>query len=42
LKDRFIEAGLPHCSPHGLRKALMRRMAEMGYRGRDRFGVWPH
>jgi integrase len=30
MKKRFVEAGLPYCSPHGLRKAFMRRMAETG------------
>jgi integrase len=30
LKDRCKEAGLPHCSAHGLRKAFLRRMAEAG------------
>lgn len=30
FKKRCVEAGLPHCSAHGLRKAAARRMAEMG------------
>jgi integrase len=30
FRDRCNEAGLPHCSAHGLRKALLRRMAEAG------------
>lgn len=30
LRDRCNEAGLPHCSAHGLRKAFLRRMAEAG------------
>jgi integrase len=30
FKDRCVEAGLPHCSAHGLRKAFLRRMAEAG------------
>lgn len=30
FKKQCIEAGLPHCSAHGLRKAASRRMAEIG------------
>jgi integrase len=30
FRDRCNEAGLPHCSAHGLRKAFIRRMAEAG------------
>lgn len=30
FKERCVEAGLPHCSAHGLRKAAARRMAEIG------------
>lgn len=30
FKEWCCEAGLPHCSPHGLRKACLRRMAEAG------------
>lgn len=30
FKDRCVEAGLPHCAAHGLRKAASRRMAELG------------
>ena len=30
FKDRCAEAGLPHCTAHGLRKALARRGAERG------------
>lgn len=30
FRDRCNEAGLPHCSAHGLRKAAARRMAEGG------------
>lgn len=30
FKKRCKEAGLPHCSAHGLRKAASRRMAELG------------
>lgn len=30
FRDRCTEAGLPHCSAHGLRKAGARRMAEAG------------
>jgi integrase len=30
FKDRCRDAGLPHCSPHGVRKAMIRRLAEMG------------
>jgi integrase len=30
FRDRCDEAGLPQCSAHGLRKAISRRMAEMG------------
>jgi integrase len=30
FRDRCNEAGLPHCSAHGLRKAMSRRLAESG------------
>lgn len=30
FRDRCNEAGLPHCTLHGLRKATARRLAEMG------------
>ena len=30
FRQRSNEAGLPHCSAHGLRKAFLRRMAEAG------------
>jgi len=30
FRDRCDEAGLPHCSAHGLRKATARRLAELG------------
>ncbi len=30
FRDQCDAAGLPHCSAHGLRKATMRRMAEIG------------
>ncbi len=30
FRDRCNEAGLPHCPPHGLRKAGARRLAEFG------------
>ncbi len=30
FRERCDEAGLPHCSAHGLRKAAARRMAELG------------
>lgn len=30
FRERCNEAGLPHCSAHGLRKAFLRRMAEAG------------
>lgn len=30
MRDRCREAGLPHCSSHGLRKACARRLAEAG------------
>lgn len=30
MREWFDQAGLPHCSAHGLRKAIMRRMAELG------------
>lgn len=29
FKDACVAAGLPHCSAHGLRKATLRRMAEL-------------
>lgn len=30
FRERCNEAGLPHCSAHGLRKAMARRLAEVG------------
>jgi site-specific recombinase XerD len=30
FKRQCVDAGLPHCSAHGLRKAAARRMAELG------------
>src|SRR5690606_38810774 len=30
FKRACVKAGLPHCSPHGLRKAASRRLAEAG------------
>jgi integrase len=30
FRDACDQAGLPHCSPHGLRKAAARRLAEAG------------
>lgn len=30
FREKCDEAGLPHCTAHGLRKATMRRMAEIG------------
>jgi integrase len=30
FRERCNEAGLPHCSAHGLRKAASRRLAEFG------------
>lgn len=30
MREWCDEAGLPHCSAHGLRKAFLRRMAEAG------------
>ena len=30
FRERCDEAGLPHCTAHGLRKAFLRRMAEAG------------
>lgn len=30
FRDRCNDAGLPHCSAHGLRKAMSRRLAESG------------
>jgi integrase len=30
FKKQCVDAGLPHCSAHGLRKAAARRMAELG------------
>lgn len=33
FRDRCNEAGLPHCTAHGLRKAAARRMAEGGMSG---------
>jgi integrase len=36
------EAGLPHCSAHGLRHAAMRRLAEAGYSAPDIMAVSGH
>lgn len=30
FREKCDDAGLPHCTAHGLRKAIMRRMAELG------------
>lgn len=30
FKDKCMDAGLPHCTAHGLRKAMARRLAETG------------
>lgn len=30
FRERCVDAGLPHCTPHGLRKAGARRLAEHG------------
>jgi len=30
FKRACVKAGIPHCSPHGLRKAISRRLAERG------------
>ncbi len=30
FKRACVKAGIPHCSPHGLRKAMSRRLAESG------------
>lgn len=30
FRRKCAKAGLPHCSPHGLRKAMTRRLAEAG------------
>jgi integrase len=30
FRDRWDEAGLSHCTAHGMRKAFLRRMAEAG------------
>ena len=30
FKRACVKAGIPHCSPHGLRKAISRRLAESG------------
>jgi len=30
FRERCDEAGLPHCTAHGMRKAFLRRMAEAG------------
>jgi len=42
FRDRCDEAGLPHCSAHGLRKALARRLAEnrAGNPGIKSVGGW--
>ena len=42
LKDCFRQAGLPHCSSHGLRKALIRQLAEAGYSEDDIASVSGH
>ena len=42
FKDRCVEAGLPHCTAHGLRKALTRRGAErnVSQQGLKALGQW--
>jgi site-specific recombinase XerD len=42
FKDKCVEAGLPKCSLHGLRKALARRAAEQGVhqQGLKALGQW--
>lgn len=42
FKDRCREAGLPHCTAHGLRKALTRRAAELNVsqQGLKAVGQW--
>lgn len=42
MHDWCKEAGLPHCTAHGLRKAMMRRMAEMGMANRTLKSVSGH
>lgn len=42
FKDRCADAGLPHCTSHGLRKALARRAADLGIsqQGLKALGKW--
>jgi integrase len=42
FKKRCVEAGLPHCSAHGLRKAACRRMAETGCTAHEIMAVSGH
>ncbi len=42
FRDRCDEAGLPHCSAHGLRKAAARRMAEAGKSAHEIMSVTGH
>jgi integrase len=42
FKERCREAGLPHCSAHGLRHAQGRRLAETGCTEREIMAVLGH
>lgn len=42
FRDRCNEAGLPHCSAHGLRKAAATRLAELGCSDREIMAVTGH
>lgn len=42
MREWCNEAGLPHCTAHGLRKAMMRRMAERGLANRTLKSVSGH
>lgn len=42
FRDRCDEAGLPHCTAHGLRKAASRRMAEAGCTPHEIMAVTGH
>jgi site-specific recombinase XerD len=42
MRDRCNEAGLPHCSAHGLRKAISRRLVEAGMSPHEVMAITGH
>ncbi|MFN3677199.1 MAG: tyrosine-type recombinase/integrase [Sphingomonas pseudosanguinis] len=42
MKDACIDAGLPHCQPHGLRKAAARRCRESGCSDEEGMAITGH